>query len=132
LALDTEDSLRSELLTDILTVLGNLIDNAVDAAPHGGTVWVTLVDGDTIVLTVEDTGEGVPAELRESIFDVGVTTKSTDSSSRSTSRGIGLALVQRLVEKHHGSIAVSQSDHGGARFTVELDVTKQPVSGGIA
>lgn len=131
LALDTENAQHSEVLTDILTVLGNLIDNAVDAAPHGGTVWVKLRGGDTIVLTVDDTGDGVPSELRDTIFDVGVTTKSTDSSSRATSRGIGLALVQRLVEKHHGSVTVSQSTHGGARFTVELDVTRQPVSAGI-
>lgn len=131
LALDTDDSIHSEVLTDVLTVLGNLIDNAVDAAPHNGTVWVKLLDGDRIVLSVEDTGGGVPVDLRETIFDVGVTTKSTDSSSRSTSRGIGLALVRRLVEKHRGSITVSQSDHGGAKFTVELDPATQLVPGGI-
>jgi two-component system CitB family sensor kinase len=131
LALETDGSIDSEVLTDVLTVLGNLIDNAVDAAPHNGTVWVELLDGDSIVLSVEDTGDGVPAELRETIFDVGVTTKSTDSSSRSTSRGIGLALVRRLVEKHHGSITVSQSVHGGARFTAELHPATALVPGGI-
>lgn len=130
LAIDS--ALHSEVLTDVLTVLGNLIDNAVDAAPHGGTVWVTLMDGDTIVLTVDDTGDGVPAELQKTIFDVGVTTKAADASNGSSSRGIGLALVQRLAEKHHGSITVSQSEHGGARFTVELILTNPLVPGGVA
>lgn len=125
LAIDTNDSRNAELLTDILTILGNLIDNALDAASHGGTVSVVLADGRTVRMTVDDTGPGVPPELTTTIFDVGVTTKSTDSSGRSASRGIGLALVQRLVEKHHGRIAVARSADGGARFIAELSVVQR-------
>lgn len=120
----TDDPRDAEILTDVLTVLGNLIDNAVDAAPHGGGVWVTLSDGDRFSITVEDNGTGVPGELYDSIFNVGVTTKTSDSAGRGASRGIGLALVQRLVEKHNGYTDVTESQHGGARFVVEF--TKSP------
>lgn len=132
LQVDAGDPQQVERLTDVLTVLGNLIDNAVDAAPHGGTVWVGFSDGEKVTLTVEDDGEGIPAELQHTIFDVGVTTKSGGASGRSASRGIGLALVQRLVEKHHGSIAVQRSEHGGAAFTVQLASARQPVPGGVS
>ena len=50
----------------------------------------------------------------------------------SASRGIGLALVQRLVEKHGGSIAVSVSEHGGARFEVTLSLEAETVAGGAS
>lgn len=120
LNVNTDDPAEADVLTDVLTVLGNLIDNALDAAPYGGGVWVTLSDGDRITITVEDNGEGVPPELYDSIFNVGVTTKATDATGRSGSRGIGLALVQRLVEKHHGYTDVTESEYGGARFVVEL------------
>ena len=129
LEIDTDKVGDAELLTDLLTVLGNLIDNAVDAALHGGAVWVTLRDGETITVTVEDNGSGVPAELNESIFNVGVTTKSSDASGRSASRGIGLALVQRLAEKYQGRTEVTQSEYGGARFVVELSTSSQLLSG---
>lgn len=125
LEVSAEDTEGMGLLTDVLTILGNLIDNAVDAVPHGGTVWVTLNDAELISVEVEDDGPGIPEHLLNTIFDVGVTTKSTDASGRSASRGIGLALVQRLVEKHRGEIFVARSDHGGARFTVELVFAKQ-------
>ena len=123
--LDAENSDEVELLTDSLTVLGNLIDNAVDAVGHGGTVWVSLDDADAIRIVVEDDGPGVPPELQRSIFDIGITTKSHDSSGRSASRGIGLALVQRLIEKHHGRVEVGVSEHGGARFAVEFSYESQ-------
>lgn len=126
LEVNTDDPAEADILTDVLTVLGNLIDNAVDAAPHGGGVWVTLSDGDRITITVEDNGDGVPGELYDSIFDVGVTTKATDATGRSGSRGIGLALVQRLVEKHHGYTDVTESEYGGARFVVELTRVTEP------
>lgn len=132
LNVDTDDPLEADILTDVLTVLGNLIDNAVDAASHGGGVWITLSDGDRISITVEDNGPGVPQDLYETIFNVGVTTKAADANGRGASRGIGLALVQRLVEKHHGYTDVTESPYGGARFVVELTRVHDRVGGGVS
>ncbi len=108
-----------EKVQALTTILGNLIDNAFDAlsgSPGPRRVLVSAVeDDDAITVRVEDTGPGVPADARESIFTDGWTTKAASGSAR---RGLGLALVHRLVQRLGGTITVS---HGpGAVFTVRL------------
>jgi len=103
----------------LLTVLGNLIDNAVDAVaggPQPREVSVRITDvGDVAHIAVSDTGPGIsPAEI-EKIFLDGYSTKSTRGGIR---RGLGLALVHRLVRRAGGSIEVAPGP--GARFEVEL------------
>ncbi|MFD7987902.1 ATP-binding protein [Kitasatospora indigofera] len=113
----------------LVTVLGNLIDNAVDSlgapgSPVGGTVEITaLAAGSTLLLGVEDNGPGVPAELRTRIFDEGWTSKEAPAHRP---RGLGLAMVRRLVERAGGRIAVDRGPLGGARFTVELPEALHP------
>ena len=102
---------------DVVTILGNLIDNAVDAALEAGgrpQVFVTArTDGGELVLRVADTGRGLdPAHLPVA-FDRGWSTKSAG-------RGLGLALVAQAVRRSGGSIEVSTMD--GAVFTVRLPV----------
>ncbi len=97
----------------------NLIDNAYDAmGSSGGTLRVAAartdgVRGDGIEVTIEDSGPGVPAELREQIFNPFVTTKKTGV-------GLGLSIVSRIVDGHHGTIRVENGDDGqpGARFVL--------------
>lgn len=102
--------------TDVVTVLGNLLDNAVDAAGGGGTVHVTAArEGTMATLTVSDDGPGVPPERREHIFAAGVSTKDGWHG-----RGIGLALVRQVVERRGGTVAVGDSALGGACFAVTL------------
>ena len=122
----TEDSwlgdmpVRSQALT---TILGNLIDNALDAVGgvHGvaegpGRVTVSLLeDEDAIRVEVRDDGPGIPDSVRESIFLDGVSTKPASGSMR---RGLGLALVHRLVQRLGGRIEVGPGP--GAVFTVTL------------
>ncbi|MFE5583467.1 ATP-binding protein [Kitasatospora sp. NPDC056531] len=104
----------------LVTVLGNLVDNAVDAlAPTGGgQVEVTLAAaGSTLLLQVADSGPGVPEELREQVFEEGWTSKEAPAHRP---RGLGLAMVRRLVERTGGRIVLDTGPLGGARFTVEL------------
>lgn len=114
-------------ITPVLTVAGNLIDNAIDAAAQaagtdGGRaagqrrVELTLTaSGPDLMIRVRDSGPGVPAALRDRIFTDGVTTKSSPTGAR---RGLGLALVRQVVEAMRGTITVGGD--GGAVFTVVL------------
>ncbi|MFB6437125.1 ATP-binding protein [Streptomyces sp. NPDC056411] len=114
---------------DLVTVLGNLIDNALDAAAEhrrdDPCVEVELrAEGATAVLRVSDTGPGVPPELRERIFAEGWSTKAAQPAAGGRlpvrGRGIGLALVRRLAERYGGMARVTARAGGGAVFTVVL------------
>ncbi|GAA4720037.1 Sensor_kinase_SpoOB-type, alpha-helical domain [Promicromonospora umidemergens] len=119
----------SSLHTDALIVLGNLIDNAVDATAPDGRVRVLLAsDGTHLRLQVDDDGPGVPTHLHHQVFKAGFSTKVP--GMREHSRGIGLALVRRVVDRRDGEVAIGTGDLGGARMTVELPV-RVPVSGGL-
>ncbi len=106
-------------VSEVLTVMGNLVDNAIDAAAQApGPRWVelTIVAAEhDLLIRVRDSGRGVPDDMREAIFMYGVTTKSSATGAR---RGLGLALVQRVVEGRGGMISVGQD--GGALFTAVL------------
>lgn len=106
-----------ELSGDLTTVLGNLVDNAVDAAGADGTVTIGLhARDDGVVLEVGDSGPGVPPERVAEIFHRGFSTKPADA----TGRGVGLALVQVVCERRAGSVTVGDGPDGGALFTAVL------------
>ncbi|WP_423462633.1 sensor histidine kinase [Promicromonospora sp. MS192] len=118
----TADS--SSLHTDALVVLGNLIDNAVDAAAPEGRVRVLVTaDGAALHLQVDDDGPGIPDHLHHQVFKAGFSTKVP--ADREHSRGIGLALVRRVVDRREGEVVLGSGDLGGARVSVSL-----PVAGG--
>ncbi|MFF7100708.1 ATP-binding protein [Streptomyces nigra] len=116
-----DDGLLSEALParDLVTVLGNLIDNAVDAAQGsvGARVTVTAYarDGE-LVLRVTDTGTGVDPAHAEAVFRRGFSTKPAGPGGR----GLGLALVRQVVTRHRGELAVTRAEGGGAVFEVRL------------
>jgi two-component system CitB family sensor kinase len=116
---DSQLGQRITAVTQVLTVVGNLIDNAIDAAalaPAPGEVELTLVAAESdLLIRVRDTGPGVPQEMRDKIFTDGVTTKSSVTGAR---RGLGLALVRQIVESMGGMASVGQD--GGAVFTAVL------------
>lgn len=107
----------------------NLVQNAYEAmqdGDHGGTLRVevqlaTNNDREGVELRLADTGPGVPAELREEIFNPFVTTKKTGV-------GLGLSIVSKIVDGHHGSIRVENAPSGGAVFTIffPLEETFEP------
>jgi PAS domain S-box-containing protein len=102
-------------------VCWNLLSNAVKFTPPGGLVRVRLEDRDAenVVLTVEDSGEGIPAEFLPLVFE---RFKQAATIARGrTGLGLGLAIVKELVEMHGGSIAATSSGSGrGSTFTVTL------------
>lgn len=112
--------LDPESSTDVGTVLGNLVDNAVDASVSvGGTsVDVDLrLDDDVVHLSVADTGPGVPPELVGQIFRRGWSSK----ASTAEGRGVGLALVQVVCERRSGAVTVHPGTDGtGAVFEARL------------
>jgi sensor histidine kinase regulating citrate/malate metabolism len=112
-------ALDPELATDVITVVGNLIDNAVDVSegrPHA-TISIRITDGDGILIEVADSGPGVPESMREEIFSRGVTSKTGVPGGR----GIGLALVRLVSAQHGGFASVSDAPGtGGALFTVHV------------
>lgn len=104
----------------LATVVGNLVDNALDAVagtPHARVEIELRAEGRTVVLLVRDTGPGVPREHRESVFTEGWSTKEPPAHRE---RGIGLPLVRRFAERQGGSAAVGEAPGGGAEFTVVL------------
>ncbi|MCX4765513.1 sensor histidine kinase [Streptomyces sp. NBC_01275] len=104
----------------LVTVVGNLVDNALDAVagtPHARVEIELRAEGRTAVLRVCDTGPGIPAEQRELVFTEGWSTKKPPAHGK---RGIGLSLVRRLAERQGGSAAVGEATGGGAEFTVVL------------
>ena len=95
----------------------NLIDNALDAVPEGGRVWVSARrGGEGVVVQVVDDGPGIPESIRERIFDPFFTTKPVGEGT-----GLGLDIVRRLVSRHSGDLQV-QSRPGRTAFTVTLPV----------
>ncbi|GHA92282.1 sensor histidine kinase [Streptomyces chryseus] len=102
---------------DLVTILGNLIDNAVDAAQGSDGARVTVTArtdrGRELLLRVADTGPGIDPGAADAVFARGWSTKSAG-------RGLGLALVRQTVHRGGGAIALSDAPGGGAQFTVRL------------
>jgi two-component system sensor histidine kinase HydH len=94
--------------------LVNLALNALDAAPRGGRVRLGLrAEGNEAVIEVEDSGPGVPHPVRERMFEPFFTTKPAGT-------GLGLPIVHAIVTQHGGTVGVTTSDLGGAKFWMRL------------
>lgn len=118
-------------------VILNLIVNAIDAMPDGGQVTLRtenatinhlsglpgpIPTGEYVVLTVADTGCGIPSEALPNIFDPFFTSKKTDSKRGS---GLGLSVVAAVVEDHGGYIDVNSTPGGGTSFALYFPFTQQ-------
>ncbi|EPD65678.1 sensor histidine kinase [Streptomyces sp. HGB0020] len=104
----------------LVTIVGNLVDNALDAVAgtlHARVEIELRAEGRTAVLRVRDTGPGIPAEQRELVFADGWSTKKQPAHRK---RGLGLSLVRRLAERQGGTASVGEAHGGGAEFTVVL------------
>jgi signal transduction histidine kinase len=99
-------------------VLINLALNALEATPAEGLVRVSAErEGDRVLILVDDTGPGVPAEIRDRLFEPFFTTKAQGS-------GLGLSIVHAIVTQHGGTLEVGSSPEGGARFLLRLPLVR--------
>lgn len=112
---------RSPLdVDDLITLVGNLVDNAIEAAAGSDERWVEVyvaTEGPELVVQVRDSGPGVPPGLQETVFVEGFTTRPRSDGRR---RGIGLALVRQVAHRHGGEVRVD--NQGGSVFTARLPV----------
>lgn len=120
LRLDDASDLPEGLLDaeDAVTIVGNLIDNALDALAtrRGGRIEVLArVAGGEVLIRVRDDGPGLPADALERIFEPGWSTKPGEGAAQ---RGLGLALVQAAAQRLGGT--ASAANEGGAVFTVRI------------
>ncbi|MFF4056990.1 ATP-binding protein [Streptomyces sp. NPDC001668] len=128
---------------DLVTILGNLIDNAVDAAQGSVRARVTVTayaegsedaadsegsEGPGLVLRVSDTGAGVDPAHVETVFQRGFSTKPAGPGGR----GLGLALVRQTVNRCKGTLTVAEAEGGGAEFEVRLPLGSEPRAPGSA
>jgi signal transduction histidine kinase len=94
----------------------NILINAMQAMPNGGTIEIAIRANDKIVtINFEDEGQGISDEVIKKIWDPFFTTKEMGT-------GLGLGVVKNLIESHGGSIQIQNRSQGGARVTVELPV----------
>lgn len=99
-------------------VLTNLVVNSVQAMKTGGRlVLSTCVDGDHVVLSVEDSGTGMSEEIQKKIFNPFFTTKDIDQGT-----GLGLSVVHGIVSAHGGSVSVRSREGKGTVFEVRLPI----------
>jgi two-component system CheB/CheR fusion protein len=114
--------------TRIEQIIWNLISNAIKFTPAEGTVQVVTTKLEQAVrIEVIDTGPGIEKDQLERIFEMFGQADHRPSGQHRGGLGIGLALVEQLVESHHGKIqAYSEGAGKGSRFTVELPLTEPP------
>jgi signal transduction histidine kinase len=105
--------------TTLCRAILNLVQNALDAMPHGGTLTLTGQRTATQVhLHVQDTGLGIPAEQRATIFEPLYTTKPGGT-------GLGLYMVQEIVQAHAGTVSVDSVAGQGTTFTLTLPCAEE-------
>jgi signal transduction histidine kinase len=120
--------------SELEQVFLNLFLNALDAMPDGGALRVTAgmesrggADGRRrVVLEVADTGEGIPAELRQRVFEPFLTTKGGKGS------GLGLSICQGLINSHGGAIDIDSEPGAGTRVLLTLPAVVEPAAGNAA
>jgi signal transduction histidine kinase len=109
--------------TQLEQVVMNLVVNARDAMPDGGTLTVTVLsDGESAVLSVVDNGSGMDAETRSRIFEPFFTTKPLAEAS-----GLGLSTVHGIVGQSGGTVHVESEPGEGAAFTIRLPAARASV-----
>jgi len=99
----------------------NLLINAVDAMPEGGTLSIAVArEEDFAVVRIADTGTGIPSDQIENIFEPFYTTKPAGRGN-----GLGLVVVKGIMDEHSGSIEVHSEDGAGTEFTVRFPAQHQ-------
>lgn len=141
LTVDAEGSAQPVRMTgeDLTRILVNLVKNAAEAMPGGGRIQLGLREhpattaasssmgwktgaAQSLTLTVEDNGPGIPGTALEKIFESGYTTSATPEGLTASHHGLGLAITRSIVEAAGGRIHAFRREPAGARFEIELPV----------
>ena len=139
LTVDAEGGALPVRLTgeDLTRVLVNLVKNAAEAMPGGGRIQLSLrerpagpgtPDNLSLILIVEDTGTGIAPRALGRIFEAGFSTQTASSGSNgwpAAHRGLGLSITRSIIESAGGRITAQNRCPSGARFDIELPVSKR-------
>jgi signal transduction histidine kinase len=102
----------------ILTALYNLLENAVESMPNGGTITFTAQrEGSRLLITIRDSGCGIPKERLDSIYDPFVTSKTRGA-------GLGLTMVHQIIMNHKGEIKITSEVNKGTTASVRLPLQR--------
>jgi signal transduction histidine kinase len=111
--------------SDLQVVVTNLIHNAIEAMPEGGTMnFQTCLEGvkgnrpDRVVLRVEDNGAGIPPEIRSRVWEPYFSGKNGGDGLSAAGRGWGLTIVNRIISEHGGTIRLDSEVGVGTKFTI--------------
>lgn len=126
--LSSQIQLVGELTEDLPITMGdanqlkqaflNIIQNAIQSMPEGGTIKVSTVQrGQSIVVRIDDTGPGIPDDVMDKLFVPFFTTRKSGS-------GLGLAVTRRIIENHGGEIEVMSEVGRGTTFEVSLPIVR--------
>jgi len=108
--------------SELREVFINLINNAVDAMPQGGYIKIkTFREKSHVLISVEDTGIGIPKVIRDRIFDPFFTTKDPQSS------GLGMSVSYGIIDRHRGTIKLESVEGKGTTFTVKLPLPEKVI-----
>jgi len=111
-----EAELAGKSVSALRDALSNLLLNALQATPHGGRVELVAASSDgELVISVQDSGSGVPADLRERIWEPFFTT-------RQRGTGLGLAIVRKRVQEVGGTAVLVSGNGGGALFQLRVRI----------
>lgn len=125
---NVEEKLMACDADKIERIMLNLLSNAIKFTSSGGSIFVNILDKDSsIIVSVRDTGVGIPKDKQLSIFKRFVQVDKSLSRKREGS-GIGLSLVKSLVELHNGTIKINSEYGKGSEFIIELPVKVLPES----
>lgn len=112
--------------SELRGVFTNLINNAIDAMPHGGEIRVTSFMDDAIaVVKIEDTGGGIPHTIQDKIFDPFFTTKGPQST------GLGLSVSYGTINRHRGTITAESVEGEGTAFILTFPTTEKAIEGDV-
>jgi signal transduction histidine kinase len=118
--IQVEDSMITVDMDLLKQAVFNIVVNAIEAMPQGGTLrFEAVLRGDDAEIRITDTGPGIPPEVKEKIYDLYFTTKQNGS-------GIGLAMTYRIVQLHDGTIDFASEPGQGTTFVLRFPVSLMP------
>jgi two-component system NtrC family sensor kinase len=106
----------------------NLFLNAKDAMPGGGTLRVATLNGESVSVSVSDTGTGIAPENVQRIYDPFFTTKTSPREGQARGTGLGLSVTYGIIQEHAGKIRVESQPDAGTTFTLDFPLSRKAVS----